>query len=77
MHCLSSVYSVTIPLNVSSLLVDPHQEVTMYEYICDDWYVLYVLVGSRLRRTARTNWHIYTLLPPDEGLLASPKHVEV
>jgi hypothetical protein len=21
--------------------------------------------------------HIYTLLPPDDGLLASPKHVEV
>jgi hypothetical protein len=42
MHCLSSVYSVTIPLHVSGLLVAHHQEVTMY--ICDNWYVLYVLV---------------------------------
>jgi hypothetical protein len=33
----------------------------------------------QLRRTTRTNCHIpvYTLLPPDDGLLASPKHVEV
>jgi hypothetical protein len=42
MHCLSSVYSVTIPLHVSGLLVANHQEVTMY--ICDSWYVLYGLV---------------------------------
>jgi hypothetical protein len=41
MHYLSSFYSVTIPLHVSSLLVAHHQEVTMY--ICDNWYVLYVL----------------------------------
>jgi hypothetical protein len=41
MHYLSSVYSVTIPLYVSGLLVAHHQEVTMY--ICDSWYVLYVL----------------------------------
>jgi hypothetical protein len=32
---------------------------------------------NRLRRTTRTNCRIYTLLPPDYGLLASPKHVEV
>jgi hypothetical protein len=32
---------------------------------------------SQIRRTTRTNCHIYTLLPPDDGLLASPKHVEV
>jgi hypothetical protein len=25
----------------------------------------------------RTNCHIYTLLPPDDGQLASPKHLEV
>jgi hypothetical protein len=30
MHYLSSVYSVTIPLDVSGLLVAHHQEVTMY-----------------------------------------------
>jgi hypothetical protein len=31
----------------------------------------------QLRHTTRTNCHIYMLLSPDEGLLASPKHVEV
>jgi hypothetical protein len=54
-------------------------------HICDNWYVLYVLVDcrratlaiSRLTRTARTNCHIYALLPPDDWLQASPKHVEV
>jgi hypothetical protein len=46
MHYLSSVYSVTIPLHVSGLLVAHHQEVAMY--ICDNWYVLYVLVDCRL-----------------------------
>jgi hypothetical protein len=65
MHYLSSVYSVTIPLHVSGLLTAHHQEVTMY--VCDNWYVPYVLVDC----------HIYTSLPPDDGLLASPKHVEV
>jgi hypothetical protein len=45
MHYLSSVYSVTIPLHVSGLLVAHHQEVAMY-----------------------------TLLPPDDGQLSSPKH---
>jgi hypothetical protein len=49
MHYLSSVYSVTIPLHVSDLLVAHHQEVTMC--MCDNWYVLYVLVDSR--RAAR------------------------
>jgi hypothetical protein len=39
---ISSVYSVTIPLHVSGLLVAHHQEVTMY--ICNKWYVFYVLV---------------------------------
>jgi hypothetical protein len=42
MHHLSSVYSVTIPLHVSGLLVAHHQEVTVY--VCEIWYVLYVLV---------------------------------
>jgi hypothetical protein len=92
MHYLSSVYSVTIPLHVSGLLVAHHQEAAIY--ICDSWYVLYVLVDcrqawiewssvpsrpadSRLRRTTRTNCRIYTLLPPDDGQLASPRLVEV
>jgi hypothetical protein len=42
MHCLSSVYSITIPLHVSDLLVAHHQEVTIC--ICNKWYVFYVLV---------------------------------
>jgi hypothetical protein len=33
--------------------------------------------GSRLRRTTRTNCCIYTLLPTEDGLLESPKHLEV
>jgi hypothetical protein len=45
MHYLSSVYCVTIPVHVSGLLVAHHQEVVMY--ICDNWYVLYVLVDCR------------------------------
>jgi hypothetical protein len=46
MHYLSSVYSVTIPLRVLGLLVAHHQEVAMY--ICDNWYVLYILVDCQL-----------------------------
>jgi hypothetical protein len=67
-------------------------------YICNRWYVLYVLVDcqlacqlkrfknnvlvdrpteSQLKRTTRTICCIYTLLPPDDGQLASPKHAEV
>jgi hypothetical protein len=73
------------------LLVAHHQEVTMY--IRENWYVLFVLVDfrrgwlewtikarpadSRLKRTTRTSFCVYTLLPPDDGLLASPKHVQL
>jgi hypothetical protein len=32
---------------------------------------------SRLSRTSRTNCHKYTIRTPDDGLLATPKHVEV
>jgi hypothetical protein len=43
-------------------------------YICDSWYMLYVLVDCqraadcRLRRTTRINCliRVYTLLPPDD-----------
>jgi hypothetical protein len=35
-------YSVTVPLHVSGLLVAHNQELKMY--ICNSWYVLYVLV---------------------------------
>jgi hypothetical protein len=45
-YYLSSVYSFTITLHVSSLLIVHHQEVTMY--ICDNWYVLYVLADCQL-----------------------------
>jgi hypothetical protein len=41
MHYSYSVYSFTILLHVSRLLVAHHQEVTMY--ICDNWYVLHVV----------------------------------
>jgi hypothetical protein len=30
-----------------------------------------------VERTTRTSCRIYTLLPPDDGQLASPKHVEL
>jgi hypothetical protein len=46
MHYLSSVYSVTINLQVSVLLVSHPQEVTMY--ICNNWYVLYVFVDCQV-----------------------------
>jgi hypothetical protein len=45
MHYLSYVYSVTIPVHVWSLLVAHYQELAMY--VCDNWYVLYVLVDNR------------------------------
>jgi hypothetical protein len=35
------------------------------------------LADSRLKRTTRSNCCNYTLLPPDDGQLASPKHVAV
>jgi hypothetical protein len=78
MHYLSPVYSVTIPLHVSGLLVAHHQEVTMN--MCNKWYVLYVLVDFQLARpkhTTRTICCICTLLLPYDGQLASLKHVEV
>jgi hypothetical protein len=47
-------------------------------YICDNWSSISLRpADSRLRRTTHTNYHIRTLLPPDDGQLASPKHVEV
>jgi hypothetical protein len=61
-------------------------ELSLYNY----WYVSLTLtpgwngtpsrpVDSRLIRTTRTDsdMRVYTLLPPDDGLLASPKHVKV
>jgi hypothetical protein len=73
MLCWSSVYSVTIPLHASGLLVAHHQEAAMY--ICDSWYVLNVLVDCPFGQTSwqstesttRTICCIYTLLPPHDG----------
>jgi hypothetical protein len=73
MHYLPSIYTVTIPLHVSGLLVAHHQEVTIY--ICDTWYVLYVLGDCRRTPPTAESWR--KLLPPDDGLLAITKHVEV
>jgi hypothetical protein len=61
MHYLSSIYSVIIPLHVSGLLFAHHQEVTMY--ICDSWYVLYILVDCRwTRRQSTKTYNTYHLL---------------
>jgi hypothetical protein len=46
MHYLSLVYSVTIPVHVSSLLVAHHQGIEMF--ICNKKYVLHVLVDCQL-----------------------------
>jgi hypothetical protein len=61
-------------------------------YICNNWYVLYVLVDCQLawlkshlnqanqqpsKITTRNNCCIYTLLLPDDGQQANPKHVHV
>jgi hypothetical protein len=86
MRYLYLVYSVSILLQVSGLLGAHNQEVKVY--ICEIGMCCTVrhsqvsagVVGmthSRLRRTTRTRCNIYTLLPPDDGLLASLKHVEV
>jgi hypothetical protein len=40
-----SVYSFITTIHISDLPIAHHQEVTMY--ICDHWYVLYVLVDYR------------------------------
>jgi hypothetical protein len=56
MYYLSSIYSVTIPLHVSGLLVVHHQEVTMY--ICNKCYVLQVSVDCQL-----ASWHSQKPLP--------------
>jgi hypothetical protein len=62
-------------------------------YVCDSWYMLYILVDCRgglcgmcsipsmpaesTMTTTHTSCHKYTLLPLDDGLLASLKYVEV
>jgi hypothetical protein len=64
MHYLSSLYSVTIPLHVAGFLVTHHQEVKMY--ICNHWYVLYVLVDCQL---ACLEWNCYIYGYVSPGLL--------
>jgi hypothetical protein len=66
MHDFSSVYSIIIPVHVLGLLVVHYEELT------GSWPV-----DSQLKRTARAICCIYTLLPPDDGQLESPKHVDV
>jgi hypothetical protein len=66
MHHSFPVYSVTVPLHVSGLLLAHHQDFDSIQP-----------ADSLLKRTTRTNCRIYTLLPPDDGLLANPKHVEI
>jgi hypothetical protein len=53
---------ITILLHVSGLLVAHHQKVTMY--ICENWYVLCVLVICRPAdgRLRRTSCHIHCCL---------------
>jgi hypothetical protein len=65
MHYLSSVCWVTTPLQVSGLLVARHHSIPSRP------------ADSQLRHVTHTSCYIYTLLPPDDGLLASLKHVEV
>jgi hypothetical protein len=64
MRYLSSVYSVTVTRHVSGLLVARHQEVTMY--ICNKWYVMYVLVVCQLVSWQSTKTyhllHIYIVI---------------
>jgi hypothetical protein len=75
----SSVYFVAIPLHVSGFLVVYHQEAAMY--ICNKWYAFCVLVDCQLANQASwqstETYNTYHLLPPDDGQLASPKHIEV
>jgi hypothetical protein len=44
-------------------------------YICNNWYVLYVLVDCR-RDNTYLLLYLY-IVTPDDGQLASPKYVEV
>jgi hypothetical protein len=76
MHYLSLVSSVTIPLHVSGLLVAHRQEVKIYIYV----YSLYIYIDyiyMTIGKCCHIYIYIYRLLPPDDGLLASPKHVDV
>jgi hypothetical protein len=48
MRCLSSVYSASIPLHVSGLLVAHHQEVTMCVCVCIYIYIYIYMRHCRM-----------------------------
>jgi hypothetical protein len=77
---LSSVYSVTIPLHVLGLLDAHHQEVTLY--ICNNWYVLSVLidVGSTVAvslRPCHNQLALYARSIPNAVCVAPPQYEQV
>jgi hypothetical protein len=54
--------------------------VSTCHYKCSAFYNVIqtlVILKNPLFSTTRTICCIYTLLPPDDGQLASPKHVEI
>ena len=66
-NCLSSVYFVNEPLNVSGIFVAHNPEVYCI-YIYNNWYALYIYIYI----------YIYIhFIPPDDGLQICPKHVKV
>jgi hypothetical protein len=50
---------------------------TSYDRYIDIHVDTPVILNHSIFSTTLTNCHIYSLLPLDDGLLASPKHVEV
>jgi len=70
MHCLSSVYFVIQPVNVSGILVAHHQEVCcIYRTICPTDR------QSTKKHNTYQSLYIYST-PPDDVLQICPKHVE-
>jgi hypothetical protein len=64
MHCLSLVYSVTIPLHVASWLGDRLQEVAMYVYVtepeCRESVVACDIDRDHLNTRASTHVPVHT-----------------
>jgi hypothetical protein len=93
MHYLSLVYSVTTILRVSGLLVAHHPEVTSIYVTIGAYCTYNTYQFSHFASSPSSggnnvcmkigacctynNCHIYTLLPPDDGLLASSKNIEI
>jgi hypothetical protein len=59
MYCLYSVYSVTIPLHVSDLLLAHHQEVTMYIFY---YYVMCSFVGLSILIVMYVPFRVFCLI---------------